>query len=182
MSAFMQSKAHIDLLVTAGLVLPRRVLQDYRLRWFPPPKPDDTEFLAGFAEGQPWGDLGWYEANRCELTHDTAGRVGAMLWDQNMRSVNFRYAEAELEKPYLFAEIEWVGAPGRGIDPLVVLKAISGYEYQACETPDWRWTEAFAYCESLRDVAIDALPGYRDAAGWAIYDKDVQYQRGRRIA
>jgi hypothetical protein len=52
------------------------------------------------------------------------------------------------------------------------LKAISCYEYQSCEHPGWRKSEAHAFCEALRDMAIGCLPGYDDAP-WEINDAQV---------
>lgn len=57
-------------------------------------------------------------------------------------------------------------------DPVVVLKAVTCYEYQACETPEWEDSEAFAFCQSLKDTCFRRLPGYEDAP-WAIDDRQV---------
>lgn len=141
MSAFVVSKEHIDALVTAGL-----------------------EF------GRPYGPMRWYWGNPArsnELRAETAGQVGAMLWAENQRSVNFRYTEDEIEEPYQFERM-----PGTPIPPVIVLKALQCFEYQACESDDWRETEAYAFCQALRKRAISRLGGY-DAAPWEISGRDV---------
>jgi len=51
------------------------------------------------------------------------------------------------------------------------LKAIACFDYQACETDDWQQSEAFAFCEALRDRAINKLPGYSEAK-WGIDEPD----------
>lgn len=102
-----------------------------------------------------------------ELTEATAGRVGAMLLAENRRSVDHRYDETELEEPYLFTKL-------RGIpDPVIVLKAISCYEYQSCEHPEWATSEASRFCVALQAKMIGLLPGYDQAPGWEVHSADV---------
>ncbi len=165
MSAFMQSTTHIDALLTAGL----RFARHSPLRWSTRALTDEEKAVSHQA-GEPWGPEAHTVAKRVmrELTRETAGQVGAMLLAQNRYSVDFRYAEEEIEEPYLFSEL-----PGHP-DPLIVLNAIAGYEYQACETPDWQETEAQSFCHALRAACINALPGYREIeSGWSINDRDV---------
>jgi hypothetical protein len=163
MSAFVVAKAHIDALITAGLHQP---WMNYGpLRWF-----DSEDFEPGcFQEGEPWGPEThrWLESHRRELTGATAGQVGAMLWAENRRSVNHRYAEDEWEAPYVFDRLP--GSPA----PVDTLKAIDGYEYQSCEHPEWRRSEAFAFCEALRGRVIHHLPGYHASEAWHITDRFV---------
>jgi hypothetical protein len=165
MSAFMQSTTHIDALLTAGLRLARH---GSPLTWLARELTDD-EKRGTHEPGQPWGPsaIDVHRSLRRELTTDTAGRVGAMLLAQNRYSVDFRYAEEEIEEPYLFTEL-----PGNP-SPLLVLHAIAGYEYQACETPDWPQTEAYAFCAALRLLCINRLPGYDDLNAWSIDDPAV---------
>lgn len=170
MSAYIVGKTHIDAMLTAGLHSPWSGYGP--LRWFDAEEPDGD----CFAEGEPWGpgSIRWTNEHRQELTRETAGRVGAMLWAENRRSVNHRYAEDEWEEPYEFHPL--AGPP----DPLVVLKAISCYEYQSCEHLGWLKSEARRFCEVLRGRAIGALPGYEDAPGWEVHDRDVFLKRSTR--
>lgn len=161
MSCFEVGSTHIDALLTAGLNVGRYG----PLRWYVPS--DDTE--GDYEQGEPWGPeaIKHYQQRRRELTEETAGMVGAMLVAENRRSVDYRYDEAEEEEPYVFNALQ--GRP----DPVVVLKAIACYEYQACETPDWEESEAYAFCQALRHRMIGALPGYDDADGWEVSDRRV---------
>ena len=143
MSAFVVSKSHIDALVTAGLWLP---IPNGPLRWFHP-------------EIDPTRSYHEQAGNQRQLTRETTGRVGAMLWAENMYSFNARYKEEGWEEPYVFAELP--GTP----DPVAVLKMISCYEYQSCEHVEWRRSEAHQFCDALRLAAIRRLPGY-DEAPW----------------
>lgn len=160
MSASMLPKTHIDVLVTAGL----RYANARRgpLMWFWPDIDAETD------RGS-WTSAEHREQvrqRRRDLTRETAGRVGAVLLAENRRSVDHRYDEGEWEEPYLFEPVP--GWP----DPVIVLSAIACYEYQSCEHPGWRTSEAHAFCQALQARAIRLLPGY-DEAPWEIADRQV---------
>jgi hypothetical protein len=160
MSAYMVGRTHIDAMLTAGLSWQRYG----PVRWL------DTAEAApadAYEPGEPWGPgaIRWYNAHRRELTRETAGQTGAMLLAENRRSVDHRYNEQELEEPYLFSPLR--GKP----DPLIVLRAISCYEYQSCEGPDWKQSEAFRFCEALKATAIREAT--MDVDVWEIADRNV---------
>jgi len=165
MSAYVVDKTHVDVLVTAGLSGPRSYGP---LSWMWPALTPEDERDA-YQAGEPWGPraIELAQERRRELTDDTAGRVGAMLWAENRRSVNHRYAEDEWEEPYTFRRL-----PGQ-VDPVLVLKAINCYEYQSCEHPEWMRSEAHEFCQVLRDKMVRQLPGYDDAPGWDVSDPQV---------
>jgi len=156
MSAFIVSKKHIDYMVSAGLKYPELG----PLRWFQPKSAENVEPNNGV---QPKLDNILRNMYVYELTEDTADEVGRMLWLQNHVSVSYRYdkpMEVTIGEPYRFERQP-------EIDPVVVLKAIDCYEYQSCEDPGWETSQAKAFCNELRGVAICNLPGY-DAAPWEI--------------
>jgi len=155
MSTFIVEKAHIDYMLTAGML--RHPMSGHTLRWW-------TQNIRGLAE------IAEY---RRELTEDTAGQVGAMLLAENQRSVNHRYDEDELEEPYLFARV-------RGVSSVWALKAIDCYEYQACEHAGWDDSEARRFCVALRDWVIDLLPGYMEAP-WGLDSGNVEYHTGMTL-
>lgn len=161
MSAFVVSTVHIDAMLTAGLRLPTAYVSS-PLLWFWP------TIDAASDPGSWTSDELQRQAmeRRHRLTEQTAGQVGAMLLAENRRSVDHRYNEQEWEEPYLFTAL-----PGRP-DPVVVLKAIACYRYQSCEHPGWPSSEAYAFCDALRERAINCLPGYA-AAPWEIDDAHV---------
>lgn len=176
MSAYIVSKTHIDALVTAGLVLARPYGP---LRWHDgATMPDDTH-----EPGQPWGPgaAAWWNEHRRELTEETASDVGVMLWTENVRSIHHRYPDT-LEGgmypgPVDFGMADVIGyqhseLPGHP-DPVIVLKALDCFEYQACEHPQWTDSEAQRFCDALRRVAIGKVRGYDDADGWDISDRNV---------
>ena len=160
MSAFVVDKTHIDALLTAGLVWNPG---SSKLRWMIG-EAEDTDYR----EGQPWGEtaIQSYERRVRELSDESAGRVGAMLWAENRLSVNHRYAENEWEAPYIFEHL------GIHIDPIAILDGLRCYEYQSCEHPGWETSEAKAFCDSLRANAIHELPRKGERV-WEITDPAV---------
>ena len=168
MSAFIVNKTHLDYLITAGL---RYGKKHGTLSWLAPAEEEPTE--PTHQRGEPWGPgaVAHATTRRRELTHETADRVGAVLAAENRRSVDHRYDENELEDFYTFTRY-----PGSGdrnsanrprLESVQVLKAIACYTYQSCEHPEWEASEAFAFCDALRDAAIWTLPGFENAA-WEI--------------
>ena len=103
--------------------------------------------------------------------------VGTMLWEENIKSVLYRYDDCtranmpgpcgedfKLRKGDLLQHQcpEWSYA----IDPVQVLSSCTRYEYQACEHPGWKRSQALAFIEALRAKAVRALPGYDAAEDW----------------
>lgn len=154
MSAFVVDELHIHVLVNAGLSYSMR---GSNLSWLVRDLTDE-EKVDSYTRGVPWGPgaTAIYGQLRRELTRKTAGFVGAMLWAENVRSVNHRYAEEEWEQPYQFKELR--GVPS----PVAVLKALDGYEYQSCEHEEWEDSESYRFCHALRKLAIKKLTGYDD--------------------
>lgn len=86
--------------------------------------------------------------------------LGQILLNENYRSVNFRYSENDSPREFQPKTI-------RQYKPVEILSLIAGYEYQSCETDDWRETEAFAIVDALKHRAIRRLDGY-EKAPWSI--------------
>ena len=89
-------------------------------------------------------------------------QVGQMLLDTNAASAGARHEETP--ELYIYSYTTPVRFDWEAVD---VLKAISCYEYQACEAPGWDRSAARAFCEGLRRAVTPALPGYTDAP-WEI--------------
>lgn len=162
MSAYVVGKDHIDALIAAGLNV-KAHRHESPLRWFDPavPVPDDAR------EAGTWwgpGTVGWARAAERELTPETANRVGAMLWSENVRSVCFRYDEPEdaanLPGPIDFG-VGDVAAYRYERFPVLteaqVLMGIHGYSYQSCEHPGWERSEAKAFVDALKDRLTDRM-------------------------
>ncbi len=148
MSAFIVSRKHIQYLVQAALDLPGRTVQGGRLYWY-----------NKGPHQLPYGDS------------EMENRVGQILWDENIKSVLYRYpgdtketAPGPIGESYEYTHTYF---PPKHIDPVQTLKACACLDYQSCEHPEWEASEAHAILEAIRNAAIAALPGYEDA-NWEI--------------
>lgn len=94
------------------------------------------------------------------LGKEAKDRVGQILRDENVRSVNERYDDDRMVF-YQYA------APAHDFSPVEILKAIDCYEYQSCESKTWPTSPAASIIAGLRSLAISRLPGYDDAS-WDI--------------
>jgi hypothetical protein len=156
---------HIHLLVNAGLSYGTG---GSRLRWQVRELTVEEQNRV-YSKGEPWGPEAHMMYGRVvrHLTQENAGYVGAMLLAENRRSVDHRYDEEEWEQPYLFKRLP--GVP----NPVAVLKALGGFEYQACEHPEWEKSEAYNFCDALRRKAISKLPGYDEDDHWGVSSGNV---------
>lgn len=91
----------------------------------------------------------------------TEQEVAGILLAENFRSVNYRYREDE-EPPAIRFRVT-----GLNISPVQILKMCSHFDYQACETSDYRETRAAKIVDEIRYAAIERLPGY-GAASWGL--------------
>ncbi len=148
MSAFVMNKVEIDAIILAGLNIKQHAN-------------DDFCYFFKRGDEQPWR----------VLTRETADAIGQVLVNENVRSVMGRYNE---DKPTNLpgpTNAYWL-IPyklGETRIPTVVqaIKLVNCYEYQACESNDWKKTEAHAFCDYLKGHLIHCLPGYEDAPwGW----------------
>lgn len=161
MSAYIVNQAHIRALVNAGLAYNR---PGSPLRWQWESDPDPEELAGAYQRGSWTGPraMELYARRVHELTPATAQSVGQMLLAENHRSVGWRYAEQSDPEEYRHAR-----TPVR--PPVAILKALDGLEYQACESPEWKTSQAQAFCDALRRAACRALAGYEDAE-WEIIE------------
>jgi hypothetical protein len=155
-SSFEVSDTHIDVLVSAALQ--RRAGEHLRWHHGEIPAAAPGEMLAG---GEAYMEA--LERTRREVNHETAEHWGAVLVAANKDSVNYRYDADEIEDPYQLTA--YVGT----FNPVAVLRALDCYEYQACDTPAWKTSEARSFCEALRRRTIRDLSGY-DKAPYEIND------------
>ena len=172
MSAYVVDPEHIAALVGAAM--------DRRLTWIAPEPPREGETT--HQPGLPWGPDAQtaYLRRRREATDETATETARLLFLANVRSVAYRYDEPMTgDLPgsgARLAETTWTAGVCRraaqDLAPVAILKAIDGYEYQCCERPDWRDSEAYAFCTALRGAAIKDLPGY-EAARWEICPQPI---------
>ena len=108
------------------------------------------------------GGLSYYwQGSRRAIRGDEA-RVASVLYAENVRSVNARYAQHDSAHGHRYRPVLPML---RAID---IIKACHGYAYQACETDDWESTEAAAVVRAIEAGAVRMLPGYADSPGWCL--------------
>jgi hypothetical protein len=148
MSAFVVSRSHIDALVYTILN-----------------GPADREGgpVTGFSDGAKYQ---YTEDLKLHSVRDEdASAVGQMLWDENRKSVAYRYGYMPLFPQYEYLE------PKRKPTAVETLKLIACYDYQTCEHPGWKGSQAWWLMKNLRNDLIDDLPGYSEAP-WNWYDSE----------
>jgi hypothetical protein len=114
----------------------------------------------------------WYRRNggaqmhlEAATTPDWDERMAGMLYAENVRSVNHRYADSTPDEPVAFTWKMLKDAPD--LTPVEVIKSCQCLGYQSCECDDWNETKAKRLLDRIEAHAISKLPGY-DAAPWGI--------------
>jgi hypothetical protein len=92
-----------------------------------------------------------------------ADKAGAMLLTANVESVNFRYSESEPVPAYAWTPVLEMMDPAP-LHWVQVWKSASCFDYQACESPDYKDSTAARYVEALQAHALATLR----AAGWPV--------------
>lgn len=153
MSAWIVSRAHIDVLVQAltaeaGLAGRGKILMD--------------------------AETG--EFSRAELSPDEIGRE---LWRENLRSVIFyrypRDTDGDRPGPLDFKDSDvdtyTYREPARVMSDAEVCKAASCFDYQSCEHPGWETSRANKWIETLMSRHhVAAIP---DDVPWGFDEEDV---------
>lgn len=185
MSAYIVGLPHIDAMVALGLYGPRGVPVDPEhawtvLSWYA------SDPRAALAEPADEAEhLRRLDELRRELRPETADATGEMLLAANVASVSYRYREeptdGTLPGPVDTYYLRPYSAPRRIVHaamPSTVegLALLAGYEYQACEVPDWDGSEAERFVTALRSRLILRLPGW-DAAPWE-WTRSVRVDHG----
>ena len=129
-------------------------------------------YLAKFAEAFIQADHGKlsYYWNGERKNHGDADIIGQILWNENYRSVNYRYKEGSPAPP--FQSIP----NSRKFDPALIFDAINGLSYQSCECDNWEETEAWAILQALRVRACRMVTDAANVNGWTL-DNNEQEQK-----
>jgi hypothetical protein len=148
MSAYTVTENHIIYLVAAALSRRIRRGCHNRFSWVQVKYP---------------GDVTHHIIDAGEM--ETVAEFASELWQENVRSVNYRYQNDQADlttyviDPYKVDDLlhAW------DFDPLEVLKAIDCLEYQSCEHPEWEASKAWSFLNRLRRACISSLHGYSEA-------------------
>jgi hypothetical protein len=149
MSAFMVSREHLDAMVRLSIRA-----GNWNLTWY---AEDPEECL-----------MSEIRALHREATHAAADSIGRMLALENASSVLYRYPDHDnSEFVPVWTTDDSYTYPSNVHRPSIVqgLKLIDCYEYQSCDHPGWKNSEARRFCEALRSYLIGQLEGY-DEAPW----------------
>ena len=157
MSAYTVGHDHIDAMLT--LALPSA-----------PEYPGDGRGKTRWAKFDP-DTVTWQNQEYREIqpsAHpDDLSEIGRMLIIENRASVSYRYNDSD-DLPGTIGEGAANYTYRRVQDPALLVPAngfsiIGCYEYQSCEHPGWAKSEAYRFCEGLKDALIRRLPGFSDA-------------------
>jgi hypothetical protein len=112
-----------------------------------------------------------------EITLDNASAIGAILLQENERSVrhydpdtpadDLPGTDGERADNYAFRVFELCHQLPREQIVVWVLKACDCFDYQACETDDYDSSLACRIIDCIHDTAVESLMGY-DEAPWHI--------------
>ncbi len=153
MSAWIVSHRHIDLLVETAMFGPDSTRRNWHTFTYYHRTPNEPDLSAGRERTIRPGD------------YDAANRLGQLLLNENAKSVNYRYSDDP--EPSADDESYQCRTTAR-LSAVDVLMALDGYEYQSCEHPGWRTSEAHSFTDALRRAVIGHLPGYSESKCWAI--------------
>lgn len=149
----MHSRAHVDTIIHGVLTL------------------TDARYVM-------FGNPGWAVSQK----PTEAGRV---LLRENAESMAYRYNMKDLDNDADGGTrpIEYLGyveeAEGYEYDPSKprkaytapeVMLALHSLEYQSCERPEFKESDAHKLIRAMESALIRAMPGYAAADTWAIYD------------
>jgi hypothetical protein len=138
MSAFVVDKAHIDLLLGAGM------RASHLMSW--------KSYNRGYRRLDNCDEVG-------QMLVDENVRSVMRRYPDTMDGRDLPGpVDAYWQRPYRFA------SPA-GVDFVDALEAIDVYEYQACEHPEWETSEARAFCDALRRGLTRMLPGAEASQG-----------------
>lgn len=89
--------------------------------------------------------MSMYVRKKGDRTRDP-DEIGSILLGTNYDSVNYRYGEFDEPRPYKFTK--------RECDEGTAVGCIACLEYQSCEHPGWRTSDAFLFLhQMLGDIA-----------------------------
>jgi hypothetical protein len=157
MSAWIVNDAHIEALVETAAHGPRdgerwrngdTHLAPYRFQWF---------------YGKNWHEFETWNGGR------KLEDVGQMLLNENYRSVNYRYSDDT--EPHTYTPKGY----GYRLTLAECVQAIACLEYHSCERPDWKESEAYAFCLAFRRKVLEMIPGVA-AAPWGISEDWLKAQ------
>lgn len=155
MSAFMVGDEHINTLIGWTLSKAHGVFSE--IRWVVSPEDADRN---------PVGIRSTLGTNFRYLNPETASVVGQILVDANAKSIEARYEEDE------FRIYEYNAPRTLSWNPVEIMSACSCYDYQSCESDDYKESEACAIIDAIRHLCISILCD-QNHTPWEIRENSV---------
>jgi hypothetical protein len=113
---------------------------------------------------------------RIEGRYDRSGRIdpnelGSMPWSENVKSLRYRNPTERDEHRDFDRQVQaYAFTEYLDVKPNPIARLAEFYDYQSCEHPSWRESDAFfAICE-LRVEVLKRLPGMAPAP-WGVADE-----------
>ncbi len=75
--------------------------------------------------------------------------IGQMLWNENHKSIAYRYDESDDAEVFHHPDIVKTKLEFTGAELAQVVESIRCYAYQTCEHSDWPTSNAHSFCEGL---------------------------------
>ena len=97
------------------------------------------------------------------ITAENAAETAALLYTENVRSVNYRYNERTRFNGYSYENT----SAARSVSAIEVIKLVSSLEYQSSEHAAWVKSEAHSITTAITASKIGDVAGY-SAAAWTI--------------
>jgi hypothetical protein len=168
MSAWIVSNGHIDHIVTAAIAAGEAIRETPENRPFIKAAKGSADGCLVFADWcEEQGGVKLAAVLRRGHLPPTADELGQMLWRENLLSVAYRYPDdGDGDRPgpsdFRDADVdEYSYVPTKPLTAAALLKTIACYEYQSCEHPGWKISEARALTTRLmparaRERALDS--------------------------
>lgn len=145
MSAFMCSDAHFNVLATYA----SQQRLDLRLKVGTKAEARAAEIFGGEIPSF----MGHVSEYRTVPMHQRPELIGAVLRDENARSVEYRYEDCRTSND-MGTKDRYRFKVRPATSPRQVLQGVRSLAYQSCETPDWDDTLAAAILDAIKESAI----------------------------
>jgi len=113
----------------------------------------------------------WASEHKVTAYHGVPGRtyevkgneqdIGDILFQENVKSVNYRYQEDGSAESFFYPE------DSLHLSAIEIYKLAQSLKYQSCEHPEWSTSLAKEIIRSIQREAINRMPGY-EFAKWSI--------------
>jgi hypothetical protein len=180
MSAWIVDRKHIDLLVS------------YACRGYHGQYAGDARAARWVAEDP--AEAAWPQWTYRDARHavDVDGEtvsgpdyLGRILWTENVRSIHYRYPDTldggSYPGPLDFSAGEALAYRHTDhaymLTPREAIHACDCLDYQSCEHPEWRSSEAYRALQAIRELAIAALVTEGDSGPWGWDDEALAQRR-----